>query len=360
MTEDQRILEATVRDILTDHSAPAQVSEAAGRLDRSLWDVFESAGLTLVGTPEDAGGSGGGIEDVAVLLRLAGEFCAPIPLAEAGWMGSGLLAAAGIPLPEGVLTVGIGSTTAAKTGSNWRVTGLLRRVAYGGDADWITGLASVAGEPVVFLAPLDNADVTAGANLAREPRDDIALNIVIPGHAVAGAPVDQQHLMMRGALSRALLIAGATEAVLAQTLTYAEQRVQFGRPIAAFQAIQQHVAQLAGEVLAARAAADGAVTAMVSGSSTDRLIAVAAAKIRTAQAAGTVASIAHQVHGAIGMTEEHPLRLSTMRLWSWREEWGSEALWAQTLTHAIAASGGRGMWPALTGQMTVADTALIV
>ncbi len=76
---------------------------------------------------------------------------------------------------------------------------------------------------------------------------------------------------------------------------------------------------------------------------------IAAAKVRTAQAAGLGAAIDHQVHAALGMTEEHPLHHSTTRLWSWRSEWGSEAAWSELLADRVTAVGSTGLWPLVTG-----------
>ena len=88
--------------------------------------------------------------------------------------------------------------------------------------------------------------------------------------------------------------------------------------------------------------------------------AVLAAKAQASHCAGIVAAIAHQLHGAIGTTEEHRLRLTTTRLWSWRDEDGPEAecfaeLGAAALAAATGAAigagaGGGGLWPWLSGR----------
>jgi acyl-CoA dehydrogenase len=75
---------------------------------------------------------------------------------------------------------------------------------------------------------------------------------------------------------------------------------------------------------------------------------VAAAKARAGQAAGEVARIAHQVHGAIGFTQEHSLRLVTTRLWAWRDEDGDETYWNGQVARAALAAGVDGLWRMLT------------
>jgi acyl-CoA dehydrogenase len=141
-------------------------------------------------------------------------------------------------------------------------------------------------------------------------------------------------------------ISGALEKILEQSVQFALDRVQFGRPIAKFQAVQHNLATLAGEVAAASAAADAAAEACARPDIAIGEIAIA--KVRAGEAAGTGAAIAHQVHGAMGFTYEHSLHHATRRLWSWREEFGNEAVWAARLGRMVAERGADGLWPFIT------------
>uniref|UniRef100_A0A1X7TJI4 Acyl-CoA dehydrogenase/oxidase C-terminal domain-containing protein n=1 Tax=Amphimedon queenslandica TaxID=400682 RepID=A0A1X7TJI4_AMPQE len=108
---------------------------------------------------------------------------------------------------------------------------------------------------------------------------------------------------------------------------------------------------LAGEVAAASVAADAGIEALARHGFGDEraFLAVAAAKIRTGQAAGAGAAIAHQVHGAMGFTREYPLQQRTRRLWAWRDEFHPESAWAIELGRHIAKSGGgMRLWETLT------------
>jgi acyl-CoA dehydrogenase len=164
---------------------------------------------------------------------------------------------------------------------------------------------------------------------------------------IAFAPLEaaQSRLESEGALCRSVQMAGALERSLEHSLLYANERVQFGRPIAKFQAIQHMLAQLAAQVAAASAAADAAVEA--SALAPDEF-AIAVAKSRAGEAAGKGAEIAHQVHGAMGYTREHNLHYCTRRLWSWRDEFGNESWWQGRLGCMVAAQGADALWPMLS------------
>ena len=133
----------------------------------------------------------------------------------------------------------------------------------------------------------------------------------VPVSRSAPSAVDYAGRLRRmGAALRAEQMAGALEGSLEQSLRYAADRHQFGRPIAKFQAVQHNLAVLAGEVSAATASADAAVCAIARHGIEDErtFLAVAAAKIRCGQAAGAGAAIVHQVHGAMGFTREYSLQ----------------------------------------------------
>jgi len=153
------------------------------------------------------------------------------------------------------------------------------------------------------------------------------------------------HLRAAGAALRTVQIAGALTRTLAVSVLYAQTRVQFGKPIGKFQAIQHNLAILAGQSAAALAAADMATGALATG--LDPVI-TGAAKARAGEAASIAAALAHQSHGAIGFTQEYELHYLTRRLWSWRDEFGNEAEWNAVVGRAALAAGPDGLWPMLT------------
>ncbi len=326
----------------------AETGSSGVGFDAGLWKILESTGLARLTLPADAGGSAGTFSDAAVVLAAAGAHAARVPLAETDLLAGWLLHTAGIAVPAGPLTAVAAGLKIERGDGGWRVSGTLHRVPWARAA---AGIVVLTPEHVVAVRP-DMGTVTDGVNVAEEPRDAVAVSGTIADGEVAPVPAGAAaELRLRAALGRAQLLAGAVRGALAAAVGYAGERVQFGRPIGRFQAVQQQLALAAAEVAAAAAAAEaaaGVATADGVLAASTRL-AIAAAKARTGEAAGVVARIAHQVHGAIGFTREHDLRLVTTRLWAWRDEDGSDAEWNAEVGATVLAAGPDGLWPLVTG-----------
>ncbi|GEL16727.1 acyl-CoA dehydrogenase family protein [Pseudonocardia asaccharolytica] len=345
--EHRHELRELAETIFADARSRASASETG--FDAGLWTTLEQAGLARLTLPEAAGGSGGSLTDLAVVLEAAGAYAARVPLVETDLLAGWLAHAAGLEVPAGPLTAATAELTIQPTGDGATVSGTLPRVPWARAA---TAIVVLAGDRVLVLPPAA-VEITEGSNVAEEPRDTVTVaDVTLGPGAVAAAPDGATaRLGLRAALGRTLLLAGAARGALAESVRYAGERVQFGRPIGRFQAIQQQLALAAAEVAAvAAASAAAARTAAADGFGADTTaFAVAAAKARASEAAGVVARIAHQVHGAIGFTREHALRLVTTRLWAWRDEDGSEASWNDELGARALAAGGEGLWPLVTG-----------
>jgi alkylation response protein AidB-like acyl-CoA dehydrogenase len=148
------------------------------------------------------------------------------------------------------------------------------------------------------------------------------------------------------------LMAGAMGQALSLSIEHVNTRQQFGRPLGKFQAVQQSLAVMACEVRAVDAAA-AALAARLDAVNLDPSAAdfeIAAAKLRANRAVGIVTAIAHQVHGAIGFTEEYDLRRVTIPLMRWRSAHGNDAYWAERLGKQVASFGGRGLWETMTAR----------
>jgi len=317
-----------------------EVVEAAERDGwcATVWDAVAEAGFPWVGVPEDSGGSGGSFEDAAALLRAAGRAAAPIPLAETGVLGGWLLASAGLELPDGPVAVVPGPVQLGQAAT----------VAWGRAAERIVGLVDDGGTTLVVAARADQVEVDPGRNLAGEPRDDVRITARLGELDAAPAPdgVDAAALWRRGALTRVVMAAGALEAMTDLTVEYTHQRRQFGKPVATFQAVQQHLVTVAQATARLAMAADVACRAVARG---DGELQVAAAKILLDDAVEQATRSAHQAHGAMGVTREYPLHHVSRRLWAWRHEYGGARSWRAALGTTLVDRGADELFLAVTG-----------
>jgi acyl-CoA dehydrogenase len=330
---------------------------------RAAWQAVEDHGLTRAWIAESAGGAGAGLVDGFAILTAAGEVALDVPLAEtllAGWA----LAAAGMAVPGGKLALLLGP------GGPALVDGELRnrasRVAFAREADHLVVCGSRAGGGFVAVVDRAACRIEPRDNLAGEPRDTVVFDGVAPAARAAAPPHLADWLHAMGAVARACQMAGALRALVARSVAYSGERVAFDRPIGKFQAIQHALARLAGEAAAALAASGSAADALATAAARaapavpafgdaaaaddGTLLEVASAKIRCGEAAATGAAIAHQVHGAIGFSTEHPLHRFTRRLWAWRDDHGSETAWAARLGAHVAARGADALWPMLAAR----------
>ncbi len=181
-----------------------------------------------------------------------------------------------------------------------------------------------AGLPLAGFAPLV---IACGAHLCPLPYAEQA---VARWLGVPEAALPPEAL----AALAAAKMAGAIQRLLDLTIAHATAREQFGRPLAAFQAVQQQLAQLAEEVAAARLAANIGLAGPDFTPARS-----AAAKIRCNEAATLATQIAHQLHGAIGATADYDLQLYSRALWRWQLEAGTTAYWAGQLGRHRIASG---------------------
>ena len=308
MTE--QVLIDTAARIFSDHCDKKLLDKAeAGTFPDALSQLLSENGFLHLAMRD----SGFVLEDAFAVLRVAGRYAVPVPLAEM------MLANRWLDQTGEVATVGV-VVNSTITGAPWARA-----------AQVVVGVGRGVGEVVAVRA----ATVSNGVNLAGESRDDVVGSEPV----VLDVGGDACYELL--ALSRVVQTVGSLERVLELSLSYANEREQFGRAIAKFQAIQHNLAMLAAEVAAAVRAGDAAVAAL---GSARQAVELSAAKARVGEAAGLVAEIAHQVHGAMGFTHEHQLHHFTRRAWAWRDEYGNDVYWRRQLGVHLASVGADGVW----------------
>jgi len=354
VTESDNIVAETAARIFADLADPQTINRASdNRWKEKLWRALSDAGLTLAWVPENQGGAGASLAEGFAILGAAGRYAVPVPLAEtllAGW----LLARAGISVPAGAMTVAPARPRdRIALNADGSLSGRAGGIPFAKDCEHIAVVA--IGDKGAGVALVKTADcrVSEGQNLAGEASDSVTFERTkVITSAPAPAGFDASALMLMGASVRSVQAAGAMEAILSLSVAYANERVAFERPIGKFQAVQQNLARLAGETAAALAAAGSAADTIAQASAFDDIVLLeaASAKIRSGEAAAEGSAIAHQVHGAIGFTNEHILHRYTLRLLSWRDDFGNESYWAATLGELVARRGANQFWPMLASR----------
>ncbi|NVN85750.1 MAG: acyl-CoA/acyl-ACP dehydrogenase [Rhodopseudomonas sp.] len=349
MTESENIVAETAERIFAD-LADAQTINGSkdGAWKGPLWHALAEAGLPLSWVPEDCDGSGASLAEGFGVLSAAGRSALAVPLAEtmlAGW----LLAQAKIASPSDTMTVAPANPKdRIALNADGTLSGRARGVPFAKGARFIAVLAHGADGIAIALVAIASCRIDPGLNLADDPSDTVIFNNAKPlVLKPAPAGFDQTALMLMGAVTRSLQIAGALESMLEISVRYSNERVAFEKKISKFQAVQHNLAKLAGETSAALAAASSAADAIANAEAFDDalFLEAAAAKIRCAEAAEKGAAIAHQVHGAIGFTQEHILHRYSLRALAWRDDFGHESHWGVELGKLVAARGADELWP---------------
>lgn len=347
MTDSDNIIFDTASRIFNDLSTPEVINAAEqGEWPTALWQAISESGLPLTWVPEENGGVGASMLDGFAVIKAAGAAALPVPLAEtllAGW----ILAQAGLQVSGEAATVAMGDLIFA----DGAVSGTVQAVPGARNTTQIVVIVETGTDTQVLQLAAKQCEITAHANLAGEPWDQLTFNAVVPQQiAQAGPGLTMQSVQAMGALMRCVQSAGALGAALELTIEYSMERVQFGRAIGKFQAIQHSIASFAGEAAAMNAAADAAAESVnrAGGVDHEAWIEIATAKTRLEEAVNNGAAIAHQVHGAMGFTYEHRLHHLTRRLWSWRDEYGSDVVWARRLGEEVLSWGADQLWPKIT------------
>jgi acyl-CoA dehydrogenase len=321
---------------------------AANELDEQAWAGFDESGLLRVGIPVSRGGEGGTHVDLSVVLSGIGYHAGRVPVAE-NWLATwlqGVLDMDVLPGRSSLYLPEVGLGEVPLFGDD-HVIGPCHSVPWGSDADSLVVIGSDReGQSMAGVFGAAELQFNPGHNVAGEPRVDTVLTHIPIDNARSISDDVLQELRLRAAFTHSCLMSGAMSRVVELSVSYALDREQFGRPIGRFQAVQRLVAIVAEEAAAAKAITVGAAERLDGGDS----LACAAAKVRVGQGAARCAAASHQVHGAIGFTDEHSLKNYTTRLWAWRDEYGDEMTWSKYLGERLMESDGS-FWEAVTQRL---------
>jgi hypothetical protein len=324
LTADQEDLRAAVRGLL-DRYATAD--------DRQRWQrLCAEIGVAGLAVPERFGGAGAGPVEVQIVMEELGRLVGASPMLGSAVLATGALLASGDEAASARLLPGLiaGTETAAlawtteagrfdpaevacaaapaePAGLGWSLIGTAHYVLDGAEASVLLVAARVPdGTLGLFEVPPDQPAVTRSVSTSVDESRRLA---VIRLAAATGRRLGRR-ISLAGVRDTACIAlsgeqAGAAAAALAATVAYTKLRVQFGQPIAAFQALQHRMAEMQVLVASARSLSYAAAEAAGQGAA-DTWLRAAAAKAYCSEALQRVSAEMIQLHGAIGMTWEHP------------------------------------------------------
>ncbi len=286
MSEERQLLRDTVAALVEKHASPAAVRAAMKSprgYDESLWKLLcEQVGAAALVVPEEFGGAGGELADVAVVLEELGKALVPTPLLGTTLAELALLAA-DEPDTDVLVRLAEGTSIGAVVfDPQYVVNGDVADVVVSADGERLNRWTTFTAHPV------DTMDLTR--RLARVEARDTADIAADPGLADLAA------------ILLAAEQTGAAAKCLDLTVEYTKERVQFGRPIGSFQALKHRMADLYVAVQSARAVVNEAIAE-------PSATAAAVARVAASEAFSTVAAEAVQMHGGIAITWEHDIQL---------------------------------------------------
>ena len=337
LSETQRLLRDSVRDYLRNEVPFDRIRELEreGGADQPLWEYLQEAGYLTLPFAESHGGEGGELTDAAILLEELTRRACVIPFLETTASALAIERHGDEALADevvrGVIGGGVtiapalqGSTPdngAAPRVASGALTGERRFVDYGAEVSHHLVEATEDGEPGLYLVEARGEGVTTESlsTIARTPLAHCSYDGA-PARR-AGAAEALQFLRRAGRALCAIQCVGNAQQALDMTVEYVGMRVQFGRPIGSFQAVQHHCANMATQTLGARFLTYQAVWCLDQGIASDRQI--AKAKALASRAGTEVTMQAHILFGGIGYTEEYDLHFFSRHGKERALAWGS-------------------------------------
>jgi alkylation response protein AidB-like acyl-CoA dehydrogenase len=319
-SEEQVALSQIARDIFAKASPASRLRELwdGGERDPQVWQSLADAGLVGLVIPESFGGSGGTVDDLAIVLEEAGRACLPEPLLDTAAVAVPALVAAGGQVAQRWLPqIAAGETVVAVQ---------LADQPYVVDAD-VADLLLIEVDGGLHAVTAEG--FTAHA-VAAEDRTRRLFSVEVDvGERIGDAAVARLH----GALGTAAQLNGIAGALLDMTVDYVKVRQQFGVAVGSFQAVKHKLASVHTALASSRAATRLAALA-VAGGDAGAATAVGVAKAHAAEVAALANTEALQCHGGIGFTWEHDLHFWLKRGRALEHAYGS----ARTHRAVVAAA----------------------
>jgi acyl-CoA dehydrogenase len=316
----------------------------------SLPQTLVDAGIPWIGTAESAGGSGGDIFDAAIALQTLSGHAADVIGVDTGFVASWALSIGGLSSDRSLIAVAADPRNSLISSRSSSGEFLISGTAFDVPTNERIQFLLVLIDQELALIPFTACTVHQGENLAGEPRATVVLtNVTVTNHVAVESNFTQIDLLARLALARSVQISGALSQIRDLTVNYARTREQFGKPIADQQVIAHKLVEICELTLMSQAAVATALDAPT-------IQNCAIAKSVTGRCARKASMAAHQVHGAMGMSQEYRLGALTTRLWSWTEEAGRPEFWNHYLGQEFLTQPKTSLWESIVNGMKGSNT----
>jgi len=326
---------SALRELIADLAAADPGATTAGELP-AAWANIRELGLDSIGVTEESGGSGGTLAHLAVIVDALGEAGMGLPVIEvatARWV----LALAGVSMDTALPIVVLTDDAARPL--------VLRGVPWARSADVLI-VYSKCGAPRAYELGKQAVKLAGDMNLAGEQRDTIDISDTNSVELVGAPSADA--VRARLGLLWAAALTGAVRGAYNKTRDHVRTREQFGAPLIKIPAVASALANFRTLLLLAETAVARAVDALQGPDEDADTSSVASARIVAASSATEAARLAHQLHGAMGVTHEDGLHRLTTRLWAWQDAVTSEREWSNLLGEAAINGGEEFVWSQLT------------
>ncbi len=352
LSDEQKLLQESATALIDRHAGADRVRaqrEAPTAIDRESWTAVAEAGWLAVLAPEETGGLGLGLTELALIAEQAGRGLLDAPVAAAALAGrtiaEGDSEALRADLAPDIIAGGRivvpalqesatapdaepGVVAATKDGDGFRLTGTKRFVPCAAGADGFLVNAAGADGTVVAYVPSDATEITTTMTVDGGSWGDVSLaGARVPAeNIIAGpnrAPALAAHLIDSMLIALGAELLGVAGAALHMAVEYIKVREQFDRPIGSFQALQHRAVNDYVEVETTRSMVFQAAEVADAGRGTSAM--ASAVKAKASSAALSVAKSAIQMHGGIGFTDEHDIGLYLKRAMALSAQYGNEA-----------------------------------
>ncbi|MEC1523215.1 acyl-CoA dehydrogenase family protein [Neobacillus niacini] len=348
MDEMEVILKESFEKILENFCDKDLLEESESKgVPKQLLDTLEEFGIYKIGIDEADGGSGFEKKHGMELAVIAGKYALPIPLTSilfSNWVSYQEKLYSKYHLSCGPFDQKI----TINSDKEYLVKGKIENIyGYTKGNDILVIGTNERGEDYFVLLDVSQLELQIKHNLSNEP----VYSVELVNHSPKLVkPIESSVVNYYFSLQLLLNLAvatGALKKIVELTIEHANTRIQFGKQIGSFQMIKNNITIMAESVKQAEIMTRTCIESLKDEMDHQYYLELMVAKLKVCEAISTAAAIAHQIHAAMGFTQEHILHYYTRKLWSLREEYQSESYWSQEIGRFILAEE-TGLWELVT------------